>query len=140
MPNPGKQSKGASVEKENDIGKLVVAAAIRIHRDLGPGLHESVYESVLEQELRVRGLRIERPVSIAVQPREALSEEAVRANLVVDESVVVQIRSVEAVRPIHREQLLTHLRRSGYRLGYLLAFGESTMKDGIIRCTSELTD
>jgi len=103
-------------------------------------LHESVYESLLEQELRVRGLRIERPVSIAVRPREVRSEKTVRADLVVDESVVVQIRSVEAVRPIHKEQLLTYLRRSGYRLGYFLAFGTATMKDGIIRCTKESTD
>jgi len=136
MTKPVKDQQALTKEKE--IGRFVIDAAVRIHRDLGPGLLESVYESVLEQELRVRGLLVERQVPIAIQHRGICFEEGFRANLVVDECIVVELKSVETIRPVHKKQLLAYLRLSGYRLGYLLNFGEALMKDGITRCVNDL--
>ncbi len=98
---------------ENEIGKLVVDSAIAVHRELGPGLLESVYEVVLEHELRKRGLEVERQVPISIEVRGIKFAEAFRADIVIEGKVVVELKSVEQVTPAHKKttpDLLTSYR------------------------------
>ena len=117
----------------NDISGAVVDAAIQIHRKLGPGLLESVYESVLAYELDRRGLAVERQVPIPVRYEDLEISDAFRADLIVDRRVIVELKSVEQVAPVHKKQLLTYLRLSDMRVGLLLNFGCEVMKSGIHR-------
>ncbi len=125
---------------ENEIGKLIVDSAITVHRELGPGLLESVYEVILEHELQHRGLRVERQVPISIELRGIKFDEAFRADIIVEGMVVVELKSVEQVTPAHKKQLLTYLRLSGYKLGFLLNFGEASMKRGITRAVNGLKE
>ncbi|MCA9177650.1 MAG: GxxExxY protein [Planctomycetales bacterium] len=118
---------------ENEIGTIVVDSAVHLHRDLGPGLLESVYEVALAAKLRKHGLSVERQQSIRFEYEGQQFDEGFRADLVVAGKVIVELKSVEKVHPAHRKQLLTYLRLSGLKLGYLLNFGENLMKDGITR-------
>lgn len=123
---------------ENEIGDIVVAEAIRLHRELGPGLLESVYEAVLAHLLAERGLSVERQKAIPVVFRNVECGEGFRADIVVEGKVILELKSVESVNRAHKKQLLTYLRLSGLKLGYLLNFGESLMKDGIARVANNL--
>lgn len=123
---------------ENEIAKVVVDAAFKVHTSLGPGLLESVYETVLAVELRRRGLRVERQVSIAIEYEDLRFDDAFRADLIVEELVIVELKSIEAVRPVHGKQLLTDLRLSHRKLGLLINFGAPRMKDGITRVVNGL--
>ena len=125
---------------ENEIGKHVVDAALAIHRELGPGLLESVYEAVLAHELQQRGLRIERQVPIRIAFRGIEFDEAFRADIVIDRKVILELKSVEQVTPTHKKQLQTYLRLTGYKLGFLLNFGEALMKKGITRAVNGLEE
>jgi GxxExxY protein len=119
---------------ENDIGAIVVDCAVKLHRDLGPGLLESVYEAILAHELQARGLRVERQVTVPIEYHGIRFEEGFRADLIVDRKVILELKSVEHVTNAHKKQLLTYLRPTGMKVGYLLNFGEALMKDGITRC------
>ncbi|MCI0365038.1 MAG: GxxExxY protein [Phycisphaerales bacterium] len=125
---------------ENDVAKLIVDAAFKIHRGLGPGLLESVYEAVLSHELVGRGLRVDRQRTIPIQWDGIVFDEGFRADLIVDDLVIVEIKSV--VRPVRvfKMQLLTYLRLTGKRLGILVNFGEELFKDGIFRVVNNLTE
>jgi GxxExxY protein len=125
---------------ENEIGKLVVDSALAVHRELGPGLLETVYEVVLAHELRGRGLGVERQVPISIETRGIKFDEAFRADIVVDGKVVLELKSVEQVSRAHKKQLQTYLRLPGYKLGYLLNFGEALMKRGITRAVNQLDE
>ena len=125
---------------ENEIGTVVVESAIAVHRELGPGLLETVYEVALAHELRSRGLEVERQVPIPIRYREIAFDEGFRADILVNRSVVLELKSVQAISPAHRKQIQTYVRLSGRRLGYLLNFGEALMKDGIVRAVNGLTD
>ena len=125
---------------ENEIGKLIVDSALTVHRELGPGLLESVYEVILEHELQHRGLGVERQVPISIELRGIKFDEAFRADIIVEGKVVVELKSVEQVTPAHKKQLLTYLRLSGYKLGFLLNFGEALMKRGITRAVNGLKE
>ena len=125
---------------ENEIGKLIVDSAITVHRELGPGLLESVYEVILVHELQHRGLGVERQVRISIELRGIKFDEAFRADIIVEGKVVVELKSVEQVTPAHKKQLLTYLRLSGYKLGFLLNFGEALMKRGITRAVNGLEE
>ncbi len=125
---------------ENEIGKLVVDSSIAVHRELGPGLLESVYEVILEHELRQRGLEVERQVPISIEVRGIKFDEAFRADIVVEGKVVVELKSVEQVTRAHKKQLQTYLRLTGYKLGFLLNFGEALMKKGITRAVNGLDE
>ncbi len=125
---------------ENGIGKLVVDSALVIHRELGPGLLETVYEVILAHELRQRGLGVERQVPISIEFRGIKFDEAFRADIVVEGKVVVELKSVEQVTRTHKKQLQTYLRLTGYKLGFLLNFGEALMKQGITRAVNGLDE
>jgi len=125
---------------ENEIGKLVVDAAIAVHRELGPGLLESVYEVILAHQLRQHGMRVERQVPIPIEYRGVKFDEAFRADIMVEGKVVLELKSVEQVTRVHKKQLQTYLRLTGFKLGFLLNFGEDLMKKGITRAVNGLAD
>jgi len=118
---------------ENEIGTLVIDSAVHLHRSLGPGLLETVYEVTLAQRLEKRGLSVQRQIPIAIEFEGHRFEEGFRADLIVEGKVILELKSVENVHPAHKKQLLTYLRLTGMKLGYLLNFGEALMKDGITR-------
>jgi GxxExxY protein len=123
---------------ENEIAKVVVDAAFKVHTTLGPGLLESVFEVVLAHELCHRGLRVQRQVPIAIRYDGLELPDAFRADLVVEDLVIVEIKSTESNPPVHKKQLLTYLRLSGLRLGLLINFGAPLIKDGITRIVNGL--
>jgi GxxExxY protein len=125
---------------ENEIGKLILDAAIVVHRELGPGLLESVYETVLAYELQQLGLRVNRQVPIGIRYKDMIFDAAFRADLVVEEKVLVELKSVEQISEAHKKQVQTYLRLRGYKLGFLLNFGEALMKRGITRVVNGLED
>jgi GxxExxY protein len=118
---------------ENDIGTAILGAAIRIHSALGPGLLESAYETCLLYELEKLGLSARRQVLVPIQ-YEALSvDNGYRVDILIENQVVVELKAVEAILPVHRSQLLSYLRLGGFKLGYLLNFHVAHMRDGIVR-------
>ena len=125
---------------ENEISKLILDSAIAVHRELGPGLLESVYEVVLAYELQQRGLRVDCQVPIAIRYKDMIFDAAFRADLVVEEKVLVELKSVEQISEAHKKQVQTYLRLRGYKLGFLLNFGEALMKRGITRVVNGLQD
>jgi GxxExxY protein len=118
---------------ENEIGTSIVDSAVRLHQDLGPGLLELVYEVILASKLHKRGLAVERQVAIAIEYEGIRFDEGFRADLIVAGKVIVEIKSVEKVHPAHKKQVLTYLKLTGMKLGYVLNFGEALLKDGITR-------
>ncbi len=125
---------------ENEIGRIIVDAAIMVHRELGPGLLESVCEAVLAQELRNRGLKVERQVPIPIEWRGMQFEEGFRADLVVEDKVIAELKSAESVSKSHKKQILTHVRLAHKKLGFLLNFGAAMMKEGITRAVNGLAE
>lgn len=111
----------------------IVDAAIHIHGRLGPGLLESVYENILAYELNKRGLTVERQVPIPVVYDSLRFEEGFRADLIVENSVLIELKSVEAIAPVHGKQVLTYLKLLDCRLGLLINFNVPLLKDGIKR-------
>ena len=109
---------------ENEIGTIIIESAISVHRELGPGLLESVYEIVLAHELKERGLKVERQVPVSISYKGIQFDEGFRADLIVEGKVIVELKSVERVTPAHKKQVQTYLRLTGCKLGYLLNFGE----------------
>lgn len=118
----------------------MVDAAYRVHRTLGPGLLESVYESALAHELTSRGHEVRRQISIPIRYGDICFEQGFRADLIVDDLVLVELKSVEATLPVHRKQTLSYVRLAGFRLGLLLNFGAPTMREGITRLVNNLPD
>ena len=125
---------------ENEVAPIVVDAAFKVHITLGPGLLESVYESVIAFELQRRNLRVERQVPLPVKYEGIEIEQGFRMDLVVEGILVIEVKSVDAVAPVHRKQLLTYLRLSGLRLGLLVNFNTPYIKDGITRIVNGLPD
>ena len=123
---------------ENQIATLILDAAFKIHRTLGPGLLESVYEATLDFELRKRGLRVTRQVGLPVHYEEVRLDLGFRVDLIVGDKVIIEIKSVEALAPVHKKQLLTYLRLMNLRLGLLLNFNVELMRNGIQRVVNGL--
>lgn len=123
---------------ENEISKIIVDSAYRIHSALGPGLLESVYEEILFHELNKSGLRLERQKGMPVFWNEIKMDLGFRADLLVEGKVIIEIKSVEALSPVHPKQLLTYLRITNLRLGLLINFNEALIKNGIIRIVNNL--
>ena len=125
---------------EDEISKVILDSAIAVHKELGPGLLESVYEIVLAYELQHRGLRVSRQLPISIHYKDMTFDEAFRADLVVEQKVILELKSVEQVSEAHKKQVQTYLRLTGCKLGFLLNFGEALMKRGITRVVNGLDD
>ena len=123
---------------ENEIGKIIVDKAIQLHRVTGPGLLESVYEVLLAHELQSAGLKVNRQVSIPIKYNGINFEEGFRADIIVENTVIIELKSVESVSNVHKKQLLTYLKLADLKLGYLLNFGEELMVRGITRIVNKL--
>ena len=125
--------------KEEDIlAKQVLDEAFRLHTELGPGLLESVYEQVLAARLRKAGLQVETQKTIPIVVDDLTIPDAFRADLVVGGKLIVELKSVEEMKPVFAKQLLTYLRLSGLKLGLLLNFGAPSLKNGIERVANNL--
>jgi GxxExxY protein len=124
--------------QENEISKIIVNACFEIHTSLGPGLLESVYEEILNYELTKQGLMVERQKGIPVFYDNLKMDLGFRADLIVNSKVIVEIKSVEAIAPVHQKQLLTYLKVTGYKLGLLVNFNDSLIKNGIQRIVNNL--
>jgi GxxExxY protein len=118
---------------ENNITGIIVDCCVKMHKMIGPGLLESVYEEVLAHELRKKGLMVERQVGIPVIYNGLKMDLDFRADILVDNLVLVELKSVENVLPIHKKQLLTYLKLSGKKVGLLINFNEDLIKNGITR-------
>ena len=125
---------------ENAIAKEIVDAAFRVHTTLGPGLLESVYDAVLAYELGRRGLRTVRQQAIPVVYESVRIDAGFRADLIVEDKVIVEVKSVEVLAPVHKKQLLTYLRLADKRLGLLINFQVALIKDGITRIVNGLDE
>jgi GxxExxY protein len=123
---------------ENEIGDHVIDVALKIHRSVGPGLLETVYEVIMAYELRCRGLQVARQIPIPVTYEGVRFDEGFRVDLLVEDKVVIELKCVEKLHNAHRKQLLTYLRLGDKRLGYVLNFGAVLMKDGIVRTANRL--
>jgi GxxExxY protein len=125
---------------ENEIAREIVDAAYRIHKKLGPGLLESVYETVLAFDLEKRGLRVERQVPVPIVYEGISFNEGYRADLIVESKIIVELKSVETVALVHKKQLLTYLRLADKRLGLLINFGSELIRHGISRVVNRLDE
>ena len=125
---------------ENEVAKQIVDAACHVHTSLGPGLLESGYEMVLAYELEKRALRVVRQQPVPIVHQSTRIEMGFRADLIVEDLVIVEIKSVEVVAPVHKKQLLTHLRLADKRLGLLTNFNVALIKEGITRIANGMPD
>ena len=125
---------------ENEIGSIIINTAVYLHKNLGSGLLENVYEVVLMRLLAKRGLSVQRQVSIPIEFEGEHIDEGFRVDLFVDGKVIIELKSVEKISPAHKKQLLTYLKLTKTKLGYILNFGTELMKDGIIRIANGLPD
>ncbi len=123
---------------ENELSKIIVNTAYQIHQKLGPGLLESVYEEIMYYELSKQGLNVERQKGIPVIWDELRMEIGFRADLIVERKVIIELKSVEAIAPVHPKQLLTYLKLTGLKLGLLINFNEPLIKNGITRIVNNL--
>lgn len=137
-----KAAKTAKVSKmdENDLSKLILDAAYKVHSSLGPGLLESVYEIVLAHELEKQGRSVERQVDIPIQYEDVKFEIGFRADLIVDKKVLVELKSVESLKPIFAKQVLSYLRLANLRLGLLINFNEERLKFGLKRIVNGMPE
>ena len=122
----------------NSISGTIVDAAFHIHSTLGPGLLESVYEVVLAHELEKRGLKVEQQKPVPIEFEGIRFDEGFRADLIVEDCIIVELKSVEELSRVHSKQLLTYLRLLDYRLGLLINFGAPVIKEGIRRIVNRL--
>lgn len=122
----------------DEITGAIVDAALHIHQDLGPGLLESVYEAVLARALERRGFRVERQKLVRFEYDGMVFDEGFRVDLLVEEQVVVELKSVEKFAPVHSKQLLTYLRLLQLPVGLLINFGAATLKEGLHRVVNHL--
>jgi GxxExxY protein len=123
---------------ENDISGAVIGAAIRLHKLIGPGLLEAAYENALAYELKQLGFHVEQQISMPFIYKEVRLNIGYRADMLVNELVVVEIKSIEKLLPVHFSQVLTYLRLSGLKLGLLINFNSKILKDGIHRIANNL--
>jgi len=125
---------------ENEIAKIIVDCAYKVHKTLGPGLLESVYEKALSYEIEKRGLKVLRQVPMKVNYDDFVFDEGYRADLIIENKVIVELKSIELLAPVHYKQLLTYLRLANIRLGLLINFNEVLIKDGTHRIVNGLKE
>jgi GxxExxY protein len=121
----------------NECTGQVIGAAIEVHRVLGPGLLESAYRQALQYEIRLRGLKVVAESLVSIGYKEVEIPDAFRIDLLVENAVIVEIKAVEKILPVHRAQLLTYLRCANKKIGLLMNFHETTMKHGIVRVANQ---
>jgi len=127
-----------NIMDENQISKIIVDCCYRIHTTLGPGLLESVYLEILIYELKKAGLKCEKEVGVPVHYEDVKLDLGFRADLIVENLVIVELKAVEKVLPVHKKQLMTYLRLTGMKLGLLVNFNVNLIKDGIERVVNGL--
>jgi len=125
---------------ENEIGTLVIESALEVHRELGPGLYEIVYETALAYELTQRGLSVERQVAVPLEYKGIRFDEGFRADIIVERRVLLELKSLEQIAKVHHKQVFTYLKLLDLRLGYLLNFGAPLMREGISRIVNQLQE
>ena len=123
---------------ENELSKIIVDSCYHIHVNLGPGLFESVYEEILYYELIQKGLEVSRQKPIPVIWKEIKMDQGFRADLIVENKVLIEIKSVESIAKVHQKQVMTYLKLTGLKLGLLVNFNESLIKNGITRIVHKL--
>lgn len=123
---------------ENEIGTAIIASAMKVHSAVGPGLLESAYEACLLYELERQGVPVRRQVLIPIQYENLKIDNGYRIDLLVGDCVVVELKAVEGILPVHRGQLLSYLRLGRFKLGYLLNFDVAHMREGIVRMVNGL--
>jgi GxxExxY protein len=123
---------------ENEIATQVVDAAFKVHTRLGPGLLESVYEVILAHEPQKRGLRVVRQMPIPIVYEEIRFDEGFRADLIVEDKVLIELKSIETIAPVHKKKVLTYLKLKNLKLGLLINFGDELIKNGISRIVNGL--
>ncbi len=124
---------------ENELSKVVLDVAFKIHKELGPGLFESVYEAIMAYELMNEyNLNVHRQRPIPVIWKDVKLELGFRSDLIIEEKVIVEIKSIEALAPVYAKQVLTHLRLTNIKLGLLINFNEELLKNGIKRIVNNL--
>ena len=134
MNHQGTKTPREKIPKEvDDVARIVVDAAFKVHTTLGPGLLENVYEVCLAHELSKRSLKLERQVRLPVVYDGEKLDAGLRLDLLIEDSLVVELKAVEALLPVHTAQLLTYLKLTGHRLGLLINFNVPLIKDGIKR-------
>jgi GxxExxY protein len=125
---------------ENEIGTLIINSAIKVHQKLGPGLLESVYEIALASEIISNNLQVARQVKIPIIYNQIEFNEGFKADIIVDSKVIIELKSVEIILPVHKKQLQTYLKLTGMKLGYLLNINSVLLKNGITRCVNKLEE
>ena len=123
---------------ENQLGEIVLGCALKVHRALGPGLLENVYETCLAHEIQKAGLAAKRQFPMPVKYDGLALEAGYRLDLLIEDRVIVEVKAVEKLIEVHRAQLLSYLRLGGFRLGYLLNFNAPRLTDGIVRLANGL--
>jgi len=125
---------------ENELSKVIIGAAIEVHKTLGPGLLESAYETCLERELVIRGLKVKRQVGLPLVYKDISCDIGYRVDLLVENKVIIEIKSVEALNDVHIAQVLTYLRLSRCKLGLLINFNVKRLKEGVKRLVNNLEE
>ena len=125
---------------ENEIGKIIIDTAVNLHKNLGPGLLESVYEIIMMKLLSKKGLSVQRQVSIPIKYEEEQFDEGFRVDLFIEGKVIIELKSIEKITDVHKKQLLTYFKLSDTKLGFILNFGAGLMKEGIIRSVNGLSE
>jgi GxxExxY protein len=126
--------------KENDIARQIVDIAYKIHNKVGPGLLESAYQEIMVYELEKNGFEVQREHPVPIRYESILLDAAYRADIIVEDLVIIELKSVEQVAPVHKKQLLTYLRLADKHLGLLINFGAPLIKDGITRIVNNLEE
>ena len=125
---------------ENEIGSVVIDTAVYLHKKLGPGLLESVYEIILFNLLVKKGFHVQRQVPIPIEFEGEHFDEGFRVDLFIEGKVIVELKSIEKINPVHKKQLLTYLKLTDTKLGFILNFGSELMKHGIERVINGILD
>lgn len=115
------------------LAKLAIDVGLKIHQDIGPGLHESAYEMILTEKLRSFGLQVKRQVPIDIQYDGIIVKDAYRLDLLIDHCLIIEVKAQEQTLPVHAKQVLTYLKFTGLTLGFIMNFGMGTFKDGLRR-------
>ncbi|HZK88570.1 MAG TPA: GxxExxY protein [Stellaceae bacterium] len=121
-----------------EVGHGVIGAALKIHSVVGPGLLESAYETCLLYELEKQGLRVRSQVIVPIHYEELIVDNGYRIDILVEDAVVIELKAVAAILPVHRGQLLSYLRLGGFKLGFLMNFQVAHLRDGIVRMVNGL--